>query len=184
MLHNTQCLGQPGGREIYDALEKAQNHDLINNIGYSVYNPEELDNYFSDFPPNLVQLPANAFDQRFMKSGWLQKLETAGVEIHIRSVFLQGLLLIECGNYHSYFDPWKKLFEEWTLFWKSSFNSPIEACLAPFFGLPDCYTLIVGVESVNQLRAILSAASELSSNRMKDFEISDLKLLNPSLWNF
>ena len=88
-------------------MQCAKENGLIEKFGYSVYYPEDLDKFFEKFPPDIVQLPANIFDQRFNRSGWLKKLEDQGVEIHIRSVFLQGLLLQASQDYHPYFNLFK-----------------------------------------------------------------------------
>lgn len=47
------------------------------------------------YPLQLVQLPANLLDQRFLRTGWLDRLQAMGCEIHVRSLFLQGLLLMQ-----------------------------------------------------------------------------------------
>ena len=51
-----------------------------------------------------IQLPLNLFDERFLNSGWIGKLKKNNVEIHIRSIFLQGLILKK--ELPSYFNNW------------------------------------------------------------------------------
>ena len=47
-----------------------------------------------DLVPDVVQLPMNILDTSLYKSGVLSELHKKGVEIHIRSVFLQGLFYL------------------------------------------------------------------------------------------
>ena len=70
-----------------------KNKKLINKIGVSVYDVDELEEIIDTHQIDIVQLPSNIFDQRFMKSGILARLKSLEVEIHARSTFLQGLLL-------------------------------------------------------------------------------------------
>ena len=58
-------------------------------------NPVELDKYFNYYNFEVVQFPLNIFDRRIIDSGWLDKLKKKGVELHARSIFLQGLLLLD-----------------------------------------------------------------------------------------
>ena len=48
-----------------------------------------------DLRQKSIQIPVNALDRRAIHSGLLRRLKTKGVEIHARSVFLQGLLLMQ-----------------------------------------------------------------------------------------
>ena len=40
----------------------------------------------------------NIIDRRLELSGWLERLSDEGVEVHARSVFLQGLLLMPLNH--------------------------------------------------------------------------------------
>jgi aryl-alcohol dehydrogenase-like predicted oxidoreductase len=182
LLHRVQDLGSKAAPQIYEAMQLAKQIGLVNKIGYSVYHPENCDVYFDDFPPDIVQLPANAFDQRFKNSGWLDKLQNANVDIHIRSVFLQGLLLMQDIDTPSYFDPWHSLLESWRAHCQVSFNSPIEACLAPFKELSAHHKLVVGVQSDAQLNTIIAAMKLPPPTSLPDFSLNDVSLIDPSLW--
>ena len=58
----------------------------------------ELDVLCQRFEFDLVQAPFNILDRRLATSGWLAKLAAMGTEVHVRSVFLQGLLLMPRGD--------------------------------------------------------------------------------------
>ncbi|MDD5491129.1 MAG: aldo/keto reductase [bacterium] len=76
---------------IWDLLGELKSQGTVKKIGFSLYYPAELDNIFShDLAIDLVQLPYNVLDQRFYR--YFPELKKRKIEIHIRSVFLQGLL--------------------------------------------------------------------------------------------
>lgn len=182
LLHRVNVLSSELAPNIFKSMQHAKEIGLVDKIGYSVYHPENLDEHFFKFTPDIVQLPANVFDQRFKNTGWLDKLVDADVEIHIRSIFLQGLLLMQDTEIPPYFDPWRPLLNRWRNYWQTSFSSPIEACLIPFYELPSDYSLVFGVQSSEQLSEIISALKTLPSSLAEDFSVDDLELIDPSLW--
>ena len=44
---------------------------------------------------DIVQAPFNLIDRRLIETGWLEKLNMSNIEVHCRSCFLQGLLLMD-----------------------------------------------------------------------------------------
>ena len=77
-----------------------------------------MDEIWFSWKPDIVQCPLNIFDQRINSSGWLKKLKKYNVEIHVRSVFLQGLLLQSYENIPKKFDKWSNILKEWSLLCK------------------------------------------------------------------
>jgi len=95
LLHQPkQLLGQAGGR-LYSVLQQLKRDGRIEKIGISIYDPEELDAVCSHYHLDMVQAPFNIFDRRLIDSGWLARLAEQDTELHVRSVFLQGLLLMK-----------------------------------------------------------------------------------------
>ena len=43
----------------------------------------------------MIQCPFNVFDQRLISSGAYKRMKARGIKVHVRSIFLQGLLLKE-----------------------------------------------------------------------------------------
>ena len=72
LLHKPAQLRQCDGQIIWSTLQKLKDNDLISNIGYSIYDPEELDSLWDDFRPDIVQVPFNLVDRRiFILDGWI-----------------------------------------------------------------------------------------------------------------
>ena len=94
LLHRSADLFETPKRKLIDSLCKLKDDGVINKIGVSIYNPDELDDIEKHgIKIDIVQAPFNILDRRLESSGWLGKLHLAGIEVHTRSVFLQGLLL-------------------------------------------------------------------------------------------
>lgn len=85
---------QPGEKADYGALLKARDSGLVLKTGFSLYHPEQAEKLLADKVSfDLVQVPYSIVDRRFERV--FPALKRAGVEVHARSVFLQGLLLME-----------------------------------------------------------------------------------------
>ena len=95
LVHLGTDLLLQGGERLVETLFALRAAGLVKKVGVSIYNAEELDRILEVFTPEFVQLPLSIADQRLLKSGHLAKLKRLGVEIHVRSVFLQGVLLAE-----------------------------------------------------------------------------------------
>lgn len=94
LLHRPEQLLGAQGTKIYKELQTLRDENLCRRIGVSVYTPAELKAILDQFQIDVVQLPLNVFDQRFYQQGLLQRCQDLGISVHIRSLFLQGLLLM------------------------------------------------------------------------------------------
>lgn len=92
LLHNAGDLFRPG---VAVALKKAQDRKRIGAFGVSVYDPDQLRMALKLPSVTMVQLPSNLLDFRFHQAGLLQECQSRGVRVFIRSVYLQGALLMD-----------------------------------------------------------------------------------------
>jgi len=131
----------------------------------------------------LVQAPYNILDRRLETSGWLECMHKENVEVHVRSIFLQGLLLMNKSKRPEKFNKWLTVWNRWDDWLKESNVTPVQAAVS--FPLSDnrVSKVIVGVDSLDQLKEIISAANNNIDRFPEDFSIADTKLLNPSEWN-
>jgi len=183
LLHNPKDLLGPEGNELWAALKILKQKNLVDKIGYSIYRPEELDAIFDLFSPDIVQAPYNIFDRRLSLSGWLDKLFNAKTEIHIRSVFLQGLLLIKKNQRPKKFDRWLGIFENFDCWLKENNLSAMQASIAFAFQDPRINKVILGVDKLSQLEAIMVDLNIKINDFPEDFSIQDLNLIEPSRWD-
>lgn len=182
LLHRSQQLTGPRGQEVYKALERLKCEGVVQKIGVSIYSPDELDAIVPCRTIDLVQAPFNLIDSRLHSSGWLKRLYDAGIEIHARSAFLQGLLLMPHHEIPARFSPWASLWDSWHEWLGATSCSAIEVCLSYVQSFPEIARVVVGVETVVQLQQLIDAVHSSCHYNFPDIASTDEKLINPSNW--
>ena len=157
LLHRpTQLLGT-NGEKIYKSILKLKEQGMVDQIGVSVYGPDELSELIKRFNFDVIQAPMNIFDRRMEHTGMLKHLKKKGVTIHIRSAFLQGLLLMPSEKIPVYFAPWAPLIKQYHQWLNQQSLSPLQACLSYLNQHSDIDKIIVGVDNIWQLKQIIAA---------------------------
>ena len=131
---------------------------------------------------DLVQCPFNLIDRRLVSSGWLKTLKNSGVEVHVRSSFLQGLLLLPRNKIPQNFETWSSLWDLWHVWLEENAVSPIEACLAYALTESNIDQIVVGVDSAKQIQEIIRAMETPLIYSFPDISSLDDSLINPSNW--
>ena len=183
LLHKSQDLLGPDGPELYRALDSLKEKGLVKKIGVSIYSPNELESLKKDFSFDLIQAPFNLIDQRLLHSGWMKKLKDSGVEIHTRSVFLQGLLLMKETDIQPKFSPWKHLWKKWHDWLAENNVSALQGSLAFPLSFPEIARVVVGADSHHQLKEIINATSNLLNTDLPNLLSADENLINPVNWS-
>ena len=184
LLHRSEDLSGSKGGQLIQALADVKNDGIVQKIGASIYSPDELEAVFNKIKIDLVQAPFNVVDRRLQSSGWLDRLKDDGVEVHTRSAFLQGLLLMERSEIPSKFSRWSCLWDQWHKKLKVLGVSPLAASLAYPLSIEQVDQVTVGVDSAAQLSEILQAVKNVNEGLDTSFMHSaDLDLINPSNWN-
>ncbi|MFA6051875.1 MAG: aldo/keto reductase [Methylobacter sp.] len=182
LLHRPQQLMEKNGDELYHALQQLKQDGLVQKIGVSIYDPSELDAICGRFQLDLVQAPFNPIDRRLIDTGWLSRLAEQGTELHVRSIFLQGLLLMSPSNRPEKFDRWAPLWSKWHEWLKDANLAPLQACLRYALSFPEISRVIIGVDNQNQLIEIIHAAEGSALHVPEEFKTDDLDLINPACW--
>ena len=186
MVHHAEDLLSLNGNILWEAMEDLKISGLVNKIGVSVYSPEQIEKILVQYLPDVIQAPVNVLDQRLIKTGRLKQLKKQGIEVHSRSVFLQGLLLMPIAEMPAYFDSFKPLLERYRKTCQENGVSPLSAALGFVYGLPEVDHVLVGVNNERHLKEIIDAVNALDSLSKVDFSeyaITDELLINPSLWS-
>ena len=182
LVHNANDLFKPGADKIFRQLELLKEQGLTSKIGVSVYSYEQLEIILNKFDIDLVQLPFNILDRRLVDSGMFKMLKNKGVEIHARSIFLQGLLLMDMQNMASKFDRWKGLWKIWHEWLNDSQITALEATIRYAISMPEISKVLVGVNAKDQLEEIIIASNGGLPNVPKELFVNDADLLNPVNW--
>ncbi len=182
LIHNAQDILVDGGERLVAGMERLKGKGKVTKIGVSIYDGNQIDGLLRKFTPDLIQLPLNVLDQRLIHSGWLQRLHDKGCEIHVRSVFLQGLLLMPLEDIPIYFESIRPLLVRWHAAARDQGMSLVQAALSFVRDLPEVDYVLVGVESLSQFQACLKDFSAPASFDAAGLECDDQAFVNPVLW--
>jgi aryl-alcohol dehydrogenase-like predicted oxidoreductase len=182
LLHRPDQLNGKRGAEIYETLQHLRVSGLVEKVGVSIYEPSELEDVLSVGDIDLVQSPLSVLDRRLITSGWLKRLADRGVEVHARSVFLQGLLIMSAEQRPRKFDHWSSLWSRYHEWVRASGQSPLDICLSYVSSIPHVQQIVVGVNSFNQMEEILQAQIGFAPEFPLDLVTCDEELLNPLAW--
>lgn len=184
LMHNPDDLLGQDGPQLMDRMLTLKAKGLVKKIGISVYTPEQVTQVLARFPIDLIQIPLNIFDQRFLQNNFLAELKQLGIEIHVRSAFLQGLLLMEAdANLQPYFAPFKTHIENYHAERKRLGFNPLQAALGFVLSVKEVDRVVIGVNNAEQLREICKQAVVVDKKFFNSFINHDVKLINPSYWN-
>ena len=165
---------------IFNTLLKLKRKKKINKLGVSVYTRKELEFVIKNYKIDIVNLPISVANQEFCKKGYLSKIKRNKIEIHARSVFLQGLLLT---NQHNLPKKFKKnpFFLQWFKWLKFNNHNPLEASLGFVKNKKYIDKIIIGVDNFDQLKMIVKTYNKNLRFRFKNFKQSFI-LRRPSKW--
>ena len=179
LIHDINEVNNKEFNDLFERLNKLKQQGLINKIGFSVYTPEQVNFLLDNFDFDIIQLPFNVFDTRLSEGGQLQALKKKNIEIHARSIFLQGILL-DFNNLSSYFSTWREQFDKYQKSVEKSGMSLLEYALNFVLNTQELDKVLVGVNSERQLREIIQSTKK--EGKSSAHPINDVNLLNPSLW--
>jgi len=182
LLHRPEQLLTRHGETLFSALQALKRSGVTGRIGLSTHGPEELDR-LDGFPIDLVQAPMSILDRRMIDSGWARRLKDGGVELHARSAFLQGLLLMPAADRPAKFDRWRPVWHRWDAWLAERGLTPLEACLGALTPLEEVDRIVVGAIDSAQLEEI-AAASACRLEDLPDWPGPlDPDLISPARWD-
>ena len=184
LVHHAADLLAPDGDELYSTLTMLKAIGKVKKIGVSVYHASEIDAILARYPIDIIQLPFSALDQRLAQSGHLAGLDAAGIEIHVRSVFLQGTLLIEPKLLPSHLKQLAEPLTELQMKWHELGMNPLAGALSEVLFRPEIDRVIVGVTSPGEWLAIIRAyvQAQYTDKVMPGTRITNEQLIDPSQW--
>lgn len=187
LLHDAADLLGRHGDAIWSTLARLRDEGAAARIGVSVYDGAQIDRVLDRYDPQLVQLPINALDDRLRQGGQLDRLAAAGVEVHARSVFLQGLLLQEPDRLPAKFQSIAPSLAGMADAFTQAGLSIMEGLTGSVLQHAAITKLIVGTTSPDEFRQVECAVRRATqSRRFPDigrWQIGDERILNPALWS-
>ena len=182
-VHDPQLLINKNKFKVYKALQSAKQKKLIKHIGVSVYEIQEIKKILKFFKIDIIQIPLNILDNRFLKGGFLKKLKKKVKEIHARSIFLKGLLLKDSLSRPKYFDRWK-LLKNVDFFFKKNKIDRLQYCVNYVLNIKEVDRIVIGISSKKQLSNILNIKKRRGQKLpiFTNQNVVDKRLLIPKYW--
>jgi len=183
LVHHPADLAGHAGDRLWRALQDLVDRGAVRRIGLSAGfddGPRALANRFA---PAVMQVPVSLFDQRLVADGTLAELAARGIEIHARSIFLQGLLFAQDDRLAEPIRHIAPALEARREILRGSGATPVEAALGYVLARPEIRHIVIGVTGPAELREVLAAAAVAPADLpWSDIAIDDAIVLNPSRW--
>lgn len=171
--------------QIWDEMLLLRDSGKVKKIGFSLYTQDELEYLLAknvDF--NVVQLPFSIFDKRFLP--YFELLEKKGIQIQVRSVFLQGLFFKASKMLPEKLQPLGKYLDSLKEYCRTSQSDVESLALNYALSVPNISKVVLGVHSHEQLQRNINVLKDNLSQPALDFiasiDVKELELLNPSNW--
>ncbi len=183
LLHRPLELLSKNGDELFKSISKIKRDRLVEKIGISVYSINELMNIVDKFDIDIVQLPINIINQEILNSGFLKVLKSKNIEIHARSCFLQGLLLMDYNKIPLKFKKWSNIFLDWHRWLEENNINAVQGCLSFINSIDDIDKVIVGIQNETQLKELVNYSNNKDIKNFPDLFCKDTDLIDPSNWS-
>ena len=152
-------LFSPLGPQLWDRLRALKDQGLCEKIGVSVYASDDPSGIARRFKPDVVQAPASLLDQRLLIDGTLSTLAEMGVEVHLRSIFLQGLLFLPPDRMPATLKGAASSLSRVRRMIAEGRSDPLQAALGFALSRREASCVIVGASTAQELTAIVAAAA-------------------------
>jgi len=175
-------------KKIWETLSGLRKTGKVEKIGFSLYYPHELDYLMSDCPGiDIVQIPFSVFDQRFEQ--YLPILKAMKIEIHARSVFLQGLVFKDADTIDDYFEKAKSKIKRLNHLSHETGKSILSLCIGFVISNKFIDKVVIGIDSLEHLIELTTAglkgvACDKDIRAMSGLRIDDEDIVIPSKWRF
>lgn len=187
LAHDANDLLGTQGEMLWQAMSALRAAGRVSRIGASVYNGAQIDALLQQYPLDLVQLPLSLLDQRLIHGGKLDRLQARGVEIHVRSVFLQGALLMSPDALPLQLAGLRPQLRELVARSNRLGILPLQAALRFAAALPQVSSVVCGVDSVAHFDELTAALNPplpaLDAADAAACASTEAKLLDPSQWS-
>ena len=148
----------------------------------------EITEIIDDSLIQLIQVPGNIFNQDILLSKELNEFEKNGGEIHIRSVFVQGLILMHSNKIPKKFEKFKQAINIFQNISKElSVDPAILAISCVKYIIPKS-KIVLGFDNIEQLK-ILNDIEKLEISDSDILEVINFgkkyrnKFWDPRMWN-
>ena len=171
------------GPALWDRLRKLRDEGLCRKIGVSVYASDDPVNLARRFKPDVVQAPASLLDQRLLIDGSLAEIAGMGIEVQLRSIFLNGLLFLPPDRAPTHLKAAAGRISRARRLIAEGRSDPLQAALGFALSRPEASAVLVGVASASEMSAVIAAAmSPPPDLDWDEMALDDPEALDPRAW--
>jgi len=183
LLHHPKDILKLENKDILQSLFDLKKDNIIKKIGVSIYEKRDLEDILELFCPEIIQCPLNIIDTRLLENNYLESISKLGIEIHIRSIFLQGILLNSFKELPKEFSKFQNFWIYWKTWLETNKLSPLEACIRFVNSISYVDKILVGVNSKCQLSEIIKYFEKPSINYKPSINFQKIEeLIDPRFW--
>ena len=176
-------LFSPLGPQLWDRLKALKDEGLCQRIGVPVYASDDPVGVARRFKPDLMQAPASLLDQRLLLDGTLATIAEMGIEVHLRSIFLNGVLFLPPDRAPSHLKAAAGRISRARRLIAEGKSDPLQAALGFALSRPEASHVLVGVTSAAEMSAVVAAAmSPPPDLDWDEMAIDDPVALDPRAW--
>lgn len=182
-IHNSNDLNRVNGNLIYDRISDLKHKKITKKIGLSVYNLKDCIKFIKKFDFDVIQIPINVFNQNFIDHNFFKLIKKKKIQVHARSIFMQGLIFIHPNKINPYFDSVNNKFKIFNEDCNSDISKKISKSLEFLAQFKQIDKYVVGFNNKDQLKNFLKVKLK-KNNKMnyKKYKIIQQKYTNPSKW--
>jgi aryl-alcohol dehydrogenase-like predicted oxidoreductase len=151
-------LFSPNGPALWDRLKALKDQGVCKRIGVPVYASDDPVGVARRFKPDVVQAPASLLDQRLLLDGSLASIGELGIEVHLRSIFLNGVLFLPPDRAPSHLKAAAGRISRARRLIAEGRSDPLQAALGFALSRPEASAVLVGVTSAAEMSAVVAAA--------------------------
>ena len=183
VVQSASDLFAPAGPALWDRLKMLRDEGLFDQVGVCAYASDDPVGVARRFKPDLIQAPASLLDQRLLLDGSLMAVREMGIEVHLRSIFLNGLLFLPPDRVPAQLKGAAGRLSRARRMIAEGRSDPLQAALGFALSRPEADAVIVGAGSAAELAAVLAAASSPPPDLDWDeMAIDDPIALDPDRW--
>jgi aryl-alcohol dehydrogenase-like predicted oxidoreductase len=173
----------PHGAAVWDRLARLRDEGLFAKVGVAAHASDDPVGVARRFKPDILQAPASLLDQRLLADGSLQRIAGMGIEVQLRSIFLNGLLFLPPDRAPNHLKAAASRISRARRLIAEGRSDPLQAALGFALSRVEASAVLVGVTSAAELSAVVAAASSPPPDLdWDDMAIDDPVALDPRRW--
>ncbi|HPA38054.1 MAG TPA: aldo/keto reductase [Phenylobacterium sp.] len=183
MVPSASELFGPHGAALWDRLKALKDQGVTRKIGVAVFASDDPLGVARRFRPDVVQAPASLLDQRLIVDGTLASIAEMGIQVHLRSIFLNGLLLLPPDRAPNHLKAAAARISRARRLIAEGRSDPLQAALGFALSRAEAHTVLVGVASTAELNAVIAAGANPPPDLDWDeMALDDPVALDPRAW--